>query len=173
MLSGDGVMDTFRLEQLLAPDVADQTLNTESISELTANALPAFIGITRTDGLGVVVGVISDCQGYAVAGAIGTVSSVQGEPVHLDEHEQFGTYYFSAASTSLPVRNGQRRTTNTDGRFVVIELPEQDANAWIQVWGFITEDDLANGELQLVAELPTPVLADAVVILDMEPLRTE
>ncbi len=168
---GDGTMDTFLLNQYIDPDVAEQDLGIDSVSELTANALPAFIGVTRTEGLGIVAGAMRDCNDDEVYGAIATVSSVQGEPQHLEGNEKTGTYYFSAGSTSLPVRNGQQAFTNFDGLFMTIELPPADTPQWLQVWGFLDQAAADAGELTLVAEIPTPVLGDTAITFSLEPLR--
>jgi len=170
-MTGEGTMDTFLLNQYIEPDVAEQTLDIDSVSELTANALPAFIGVTRTVGLGIVAGAMRDCNDHEVYGAIATVSSVQGEPEHLEGSDQTGTYYFSAGSTSLPVRNGQQAYTNFDGLFMVIELPPATTPQWLQVWGFLDQEGLDSGDLTLIAEIPTPVLADTAVTFSIEPLR--
>jgi hypothetical protein len=53
----------------------------------------------------------------------------------------------------------------------VIELPVAPT-AYVQVWGFPTDADLASGELKLIAELQAPVIADTVITGSYEPLRT-
>ncbi len=167
-------MDTYLFNQYFGPDETNPTETLNSVSFLTANALPAFIGVMRTEGLGVLAGAFRDCQGREVEGVIATVTSTPCagdagcEPAHLEGAQ---TYYFSAGSTSLPVRLSQTSATNKDGLFVVIELPPA-GEAFLQVWGFPTDADLQNGDLQLLAEIPSPVLADSVITTSMEPLRT-
>jgi hypothetical protein len=87
--------------------------------------------------------------------------------MHLDGAQ---TYYFSALSTSLPVRHSQQLSTNVDGLFVVIELPAS-SEAYLQVWGFLDQADMADGEMTLIGEIPSPVLADSVITGSMEALR--
>jgi len=162
-----GQMDTYTLNQAISSS-ATQEVEINSVSLLTANALPAFIGVTRTPGLGVLAGAIRDCNNNEVAGAIVTVSSVAGSPEHLDGAL---TYYFSAeANNSLPVRHNLAANTNKDGRFTVLEL-EQDESAYLQVWGFMDGQDPSSDDLTLLAEIPSPILPDSVVISRMEPLR--
>jgi hypothetical protein len=167
-ITARGQMDTYSLN--LALDVASgaQTEDINSVSLLTANALPAFIGVTRTPGLGVLAGAIRDCQDREVAGAIVTVSDVSGSPEHLDGAL---SYYFSAEpNNSLPVRHNLAANTNQDGRFTVLELqPGQEA--YLQVWGFMDGQDPETDDLTLLAEIPSPILPDSVVISSMEPLR--
>jgi hypothetical protein len=160
-------LPTYSLNQLFDPEEPAQTHDVNSVSQLTANALPAFIGVTRTPGLGVVAGSIVDCAGNEVGGAIATMSSVSGSPEHLAGAE---SYYFSAQSQSLPVRHQVQLATNTDGLFVVIELPAASA-AFLQVWGFTGDQDPASDDLTLLAEISAPVLADAVITASLEPLR--
>lgn len=172
----DGQMETLLLNQYLDPGTAAQSLNIGSVSELTANALPAFIGVTRTAGRGVLAGAMRDCDGNEVSGAIATVSSLQGSPEHLDaadctdDKPCTSTYYFSAGSTSLPVRHSQQANTNFDGLFMTIELPP-NANSFLQVWGFTSGQDPASDDLTLLAEIPSPVVADVIVTFSLEPLR--
>ena len=163
----EDALPTFTLNQLYAPDVAEQTDTINSVSLLTANALPAFIGVTRTVGLGILAGSIVDCDGNEVGGAIATVSSTSGSVTHLEGAQ---TYYFSALSTSLPVRHEQQLNTNSDALFVVIELPVA-STAFLQVWGFVDGQDPATDELTLLAEIPSPVLADSVITASLDPLR--
>ncbi len=163
----DDALDTYTLNQFFEPSVADQSETYNSVSLLTAQALPAFIGVTRSEGLGILAGTIRDCNDNEVEGAIATVSSVRGSPEHL---MGASTFYFSALSTSLPVRHSQQIFTNTDGVFVVIELPPA-SEAFLQVWGFIDDADMADGELTLISEIPAPVLADAVITSSLEALR--
>ncbi len=60
--------------------------------------------------------------------------------------------------------------TNTDGVFVTIELPPGQER-YLQVWGFVDDADLADGEMTLLAEVPTPIIADAVVTVSLRPLQ--
>lgn len=172
----EGQMETLLLNQYIDPNTAAQSLNIGSVSELTANALPAFIGVTRTAGRGVLAGAMRDCDNNEVGGAIATVSSVSGSPEHLDAEECTeekpctSSYYFSAGSTSLPVRHSQQAHTNFDGLFMTIELPP-NAASYLQVWGFTGDQDPAADELTLLAEIASPVVADVMVTFSLEPLR--
>ncbi len=165
-----GWLKTYLLNQYLNPANATQNLNISAVSESTANALPAFVGVTRDPADGVLAGAMRDCQGREVSNAVATVSSVAGQVMHLPGAE---TFYFSAGSSSLPVRHNQSPTTNKDGLFVVLGLPPQTAPAYIQVWGFPTAADLAMGEagLKLLSEMPSPVEANAVITGSFEPKR--
>ena len=165
--TAENTLPTYLLNQKFEPGTADQSLTLNSVSLLTANALPAFIGVTRTPGLGLLAGAIRDCQDREVSGAIATVSSVSGSPEHLTGAE---SYYFSAGSTSLPVRHSQASTTNSDGLFILIEIPVV-TTGYMQVWGFIDGQDPATDDLTLLAELASPVEADAIITASIEPLR--
>lgn len=161
--------DTYLLNQYNDPNDDAQSEDLNSVSYLTGNAIPAFVGVQRTEGTGVLAGAIRDCDGNEVANAVATVSSTAGTPEHL---EGAVTFYFSAGSTSLPVRLTQQPTTNTDGLFVVLQLPPA-ATGYMQVWGFTADQDPATDELTLLAELGAPVIGDSVITASMEALRTE
>jgi hypothetical protein len=57
---------------------------------------------------------------------------------------------------------------------MIIQVPTTSPTGYVQMWGFPTEDDLAQGMagLKLVAELQVPVFADTVITGSYEPLRT-
>lgn len=165
-----GYLKTYLLNQYLDPADATQNRGIDAVSEATANALPAFVGVTRDSAKGVLAGALRDCSGNEVSNAVATVSATQGAVAHLAGAE---TFYFSAGSSSLPVRHSQSPTMNKDGLFVVLNLPPQTAPAFIQIWGFPTAADLAMGEagLKLLSELPSPIEANAVITGSFEPKR--
>jgi hypothetical protein len=189
-MTAEGQMRTLLLNQYFEPAVTDQEHDMSSVSVLTTQALSAFIGVTRTEGRGVVAGALRDCNNHEVAGAIATVAAASGtsfaDVMHVyDEEECTGTnadgdplpdctqtYYFSAGSTSLPVQHSLAPSTNRDGLFMIIELPGV-SGAVLQLWGFVDEADVADGEPTLLSEIPTPVIPDVVVTFSIEPLRTE
>jgi hypothetical protein len=165
-MNGTGVMPTFLHNQYLDPSMATQTLaRIQSVSDATAETLPALIGETRMQGTGVVAGTVHDCQGNEVSNFIGTVSSTQGTATLIDGAE---SYYFSAG-IDLPVHHQQQESSSGDGIFMVIQLPPQNSG-FVQAWGYVSADDLAADKLSLIAELAVPVLADSVVTGDFDPL---
>jgi hypothetical protein len=83
------------------------------------------------------------------------------------------TFYFNT-STGLPAKHKDRQATDQDGLFTIFNLPPISGTAYIQVWGFKTDADVAKGAagLTLLAELPSPVIADNVITGSIEPYRT-
>lgn len=161
-------LDTLLLNQTVQPSVANQTLETiQTVSKTTAQTLPALIGVSRTAGTGVLAGSMRDCDGNEMSNFIATVSSTKGTATHLAGAD---TYYFSA-SVGLPVRHSQQAAASKDGLFMVIELGAAPT-AYVQVWGYKTDADLASDTLSLIAELETQVIADTVITGSYEPLRT-
>lgn len=167
-LTAEDYEPTFLLNQNFEPGTAAQTLNISGISTGIATALPAIIGLVRTDGTGILAGAIRDCQEREVVNAVATVSTTRGSVTHL---EGALTYYLDAGA-GLPVRNEELIHTDGNGIFAVFELPET-SSAYIQVWGFVDDADLADGEMTLLAELEAPVVSDTVITGSIEPLRTE
>jgi hypothetical protein len=164
-----GYVKTYLLNQYINPTMATQTRDMAAVSEATATALPAFIGVERDETKGVLAGAFRDCMGREVSNAVATVSSTMGTVDHLTGAK---TFYFSAGSSSLPVRNNVSPTMNKDGLFVVLDLPPQTANAYIQIWGFRTAAELASGEMTLLSELASPVEANAIITGSIEPKRS-
>jgi hypothetical protein len=170
-----GGLATYALNEENDIGMAVQTgVDRENVSVATANALPAFIGHARTEGLGVVAGTIQDCDGNDVKNAIGTIASAasDGNAENIEFVAGAEVYYFDADS-GLPVRRTSQASTNTDGLFVVIEIPPTSGSAqnYLQVWGYLSAADVAMGVagLSLLAELPTAVLGDSVISLTMNP----
>lgn len=164
----DAYVKTYLLNQYLDPAMATQTRTMAAVSDSTATVLPALIGVTRDATKGVLAGAFRDCAGREVSNAVATVSSTSAEVDHLTGAQ---TYYFSAASSSLPVRHNASPVMNKDGLFVILDLPPQTAAAYVQVWGFKDAADLADGQMSLLSELASPVEADAVITGSFEPLR--
>lgn len=161
-------LDTLLLNQKVLPNNAAQMLGQiQSVSKTTATLLPALIGVSRTTGTGVLAGSIRDCSGNEISNFIATVSSTSGAVAHLPGAD---TYYFST-SVGLPVKHNQQAAGSANGLFMIIELAAT-ANAFVQVWGYPTDADVASDNLKLIAELPTAVVADTVITGSYEPLRT-
>lgn len=164
----DSYVKTYLLNQYLDPATATQTRTMAAVSDATATALPAFIGVTRDPSKGVLAGAFRDCAGREVSNAVATVSSTSTTVSHLTGAK---TFYFSAGSSSLPVRHNVSGVMNKDGLFVILDLPPQTAPAFVQVWGFRDAADLADGQMTLLSELASPVEANAVITGSFEPLR--
>ena len=137
------------------------------------DALPAFIGVNRTPGLGVLAGAIRDCDRQPVMHAIATLSSTSSvgnaTPGFVSDAQ---VYYFSAgASLSLPVQRSIRTDSNKDGLFVIIEIPPTSAGQtyFLQVWAYKTAADVTSNTLSLVSEFESVVIGDSVIVVDMDP----
>jgi len=169
-------LPTFLLNQLIKPSDAVQPTGTcnpapcrmsvQSVSTSTAQLLPALIGETRVQGTGVIAGALRDCQDHEMSGFIATVSTAQGmiAPIH-----GASAYYFSSG-VNLPAHHNQQDAASADGLFMVIQLPAAD-NAFVQMWGYPTDADMASDSLKLIAELQVPVLPDTVITGSYSPLR--
>ena len=181
-LHASGYMDTFLLNQYWDPANTTDTISIGDISSGLASALPAFIDFERVQGTGVLAGAMRDCQHHEVSNAIATVSSVSMMPTHLqgtvsvagvDTPVIASTFYFNS-STGLPAKHKDKAATDPDGLFTIFNLPPISGTAYIQVWGFKTDADVAKGMdgLTLLAELPAPVLSDNVITATINVLRT-
>jgi hypothetical protein len=167
-MKAQGSLDTLLLNQIVDPGMATQTTDSiDIISNGTATTLPVLIGKQRTPGTGVLAGAVRDCQGRAMSNFIATVSSTKSTVTHL---EGALSYYFDAAS-GLPVRHTVIGSGSPNGLFMVIEMAPT-AMAYVQVWGYPTDADLAADRLTLISELQAPVIADTVITGSYAPLRT-
>lgn len=168
MVNPSVALDTLLLNQTLgSPTMTPQTVgNIQSVSTQTAATLPALIGVSRTAGTGILAGAVRDCDGNEISNFIATVSSTPNTVTHLDGVD---TYYFSP-SVGLPVRHSQQRASSKDGLFMAIEM-QPTPTAYIQVWGYPTDEDVTSDNLTLIAQLQTQVIADVVITGSYEPLR--
>jgi len=167
-MTSSSALDTLLLNQTVDPSTAMQTLtDIRSVSKTTAQTLPALIGVSRTPGTGVLAGAIRDCDDKEISNFIATVSTTSGSVTHAAGTD---TYYFSP-TVGLPVRHSQQAQGSGNGLFMIIEL-QPAATAYVQVWGYVNDADLAADKLTLIAELPTQVIADTVITGSYEPLRT-
>jgi hypothetical protein len=171
-------LPTFLLNQLIKPtdavqptgtcDPAPCRMDVQSVSTSTGQLLPALIGEQRKMGTGVIAGALRDCQDHEMSNFIATVSTTKGDAAILTGAE---AYYFSfSAGTDLPAHHSQQDASSADGLFMVIQLPPTDA-AFVQMWGYPTDADLAADQLKLIAELQVPVLPDTVITGSYSPLR--
>ncbi len=173
MVDTSDSLDTLLLNQVMAdPTTTPQTVSDiQIVSKATAATLPALIGVSRTEGTGVLAGAMRDCAGFEVSNFIATVSSTSGAnntpPTFLDGVD---TYYFSA-SVGLPVRHSQQAFSSKDGLFMAIEM-QPNPTAYVQIWGYKTAADVTSDNLSLIAELKTSVIAETVITGSYEPLRT-
>lgn len=160
-------LDTLLLNQSVQPGNPTQMFTAiESISQATAAALSAFIGKQRTAGTGVLAGAMYDCLDRPISNFIATVSSKPGKAAHLPGASAF---YFDPMA-NLPLRHELRPASSENGLFMVIEMTPTEV-AYVQVWGYPTEADLAADKLTLIAELAAPVIAETVITGSYEPLR--
>ncbi|MBA3391713.1 MAG: hypothetical protein H0T89_03665 [Deltaproteobacteria bacterium] len=168
-MTSDSALDTLLLNQKVEPDMEMQNAGViKSVSKTTAQTLPALIGVSRTVGTGVLAGAFRDCQDNEISNFIATVSTTSGTVNHAAGAD---TYYFSP-TVGLPVRHSQQAAGSKNGLFMIIEL-QPATSAYVQVWGYKTDADVAADNLELVAELQTAVVAETVITGAYEPLRTQ
>lgn len=173
MVDASDSLDTLLLNQYLQDGTTtpQNVSDIQIVSKATAATLPALIGVSRTEGTGVLAGAVRDCGGFEISNFIATVSSTSGAnntaPTFLDGVD---TYYFSA-SVGLPVRHSQQAASSKDGLFMAIEM-QPNPTAYVQVWGYKTAADVTADNLTLIAELKTQVIAETVITGSYEPLRS-
>jgi hypothetical protein len=171
-MTSSNALPTLLLNQSLSsPSTAVQTgAKIQSVSNATAATLPALIGQTRVQGTGVVAGALRDCQRLEVSGFIATMSATPTTATPMDGAE---AYYFSSG-VGLPVHHNQQAASSEDGLFMIIQVPTTSATGYVQMWGYPTAADLAQGMagLKLIAELQVPIFGDTVITGSYEPVRT-
>jgi hypothetical protein len=170
-MTSSNALPTLLLNQKLSsPSTAVQTeAKIQSVSNATAATLPALIGQTRVQGTGVVAGALRDCQRREVSGFVATMSAT---PTTASPMMGAEAYYFSSG-VGLPVHHNQQAFASEDGLFMIIQVPTTAAMGYVQMWGYPTAGDLAQGMagLKLIAELQVPIFGDTVITGSYEPVR--
>ncbi|MFT3692573.1 MAG: hypothetical protein QM831_05480 [Kofleriaceae bacterium] len=168
-MTADGQFPTLLLNQYFADGTTAAQMDPttiQSVSNSTAQLLPAIIGQTRTAGTGVVAGALRDCNRHEISNFVATVSSTSQKYTPLAGESAF---YFSL-DPELPVHHTQAESAAANGLFMVIQVPATDV-AYVQAWGFPTDADVTGGEMKLISELKAPVIGDTVVTGSFEPIH--
>jgi hypothetical protein len=168
-------LDTLLLNQTLDPNMATQMISQiQRVSTATAQTLPALIGVSRNPGTGILAGAVRDCKGNELSNFIATVSSTEAtvtSSVDVVQHLPGVDAYYFSASVGLPVRHSQQNNASKNGLFMAIEMAPTPV-AYVQVWGYKNDADLAADKLSLIAQLKTAVIADVVITGSYDPIRT-
>jgi hypothetical protein len=174
-MTNPNALDTLLLNQTLNPTMAAQTIgHIQSVSTATAQTLPALIGVSRTPATGILAGAVRDCAGKELSNYVATVSSTEAtltSGVDVVKHLPGVDAYYFSASVGLPVRHSQQDFSSKNGLFMAIEMAPTPT-AYVQVWGYKNDADLAADKLSLIAQLKTAVIADVVITGSYDPLRT-
>ncbi len=143
------------------------SLMNQTVSNSTKAVLPALIGVTPTTGTSLLIDKVTDCAGHPLSNVIGTVSSTQGTATSMSGAD---TYYFNA-DVGLPTNYASQLATDTDGQFMVINLPPA-TTAYLQAWGYRDASELAAGTPTLIAELKIAVPQDSSIVQEQTPAST-
>lgn len=162
----DTIVDTYYVNSPLASPTTNVTIN--AVNNAIIIVFEGATGETIMEGNTVVAASITDCQGRPVANTVAMVSTEAGAQTHVDGAD---TYYFSTGDMELPVNHEDQPDSNVNGLFAIVNVPAADSS-FVQVWGFVDADDLADGEMTLLGELEMTTLADAFMSGGIQPLRT-
>jgi hypothetical protein len=166
-LTAQGYPGTYLLEQYIPP-AATAMRDLTAFSDPTMNSLAAIVGVPRNLANAMAVGDIVDCQGRAVSNAV-VIASRTRQTVDLIGGAR--TFYWSAGSPSVPQRNDQRPFSNSDGRFLIIDVPPISAGYAVQVLGFRTDAELQANTIRLVSQVWAPAVGNSISVAPYEPRR--
>jgi hypothetical protein len=166
-VTATGYPGTYLLEQYIPP-AATAMRDLTAFSESTMNSLAAIVGVPRNLANAMAVGDIVDCQGRAVSNAVVIASRTRQT---ADIIGGARTFYWSAGTPSVPQRNDQRPFSNTDGRFLIIDVPPISAGFAVQVLGFRTDAELQANTIRLVSQVWAPAVGNSISFAPYEPRR--
>jgi hypothetical protein len=154
-----GSKDTYQFDQLVK---AGQTDNDRySVSNATGDFINAWVGVAFDASKGAIAGALRDCQHLEVANAIGkAVDPSSGAAVIPDEQ----IFYFNDAA-GLPTKRSKRTYTDFDGRILFLNVPPTQSG--VQVEAYVNS---GAADLLLVAKATVPVMANSIVIAELDPL---
>ncbi len=154
-----------------APTAAGGSVTGNSVSGVTIDLVPQSLGVSRTDGRAILAGRIADCNDAFVENAIVRVYDADGNPMLPGElNDQPHYHYFNGtpenSGSNLP--NMSQEASNVDGLYTVIQVPVVDDRPYrIEAWGEL------DGNFTLLACEEARIFADAVTILNLDPLRAD
>lgn len=166
-ITATGYPGTYLLEQYIPP-AQTATRDLTALSDAQLNSMAAIAGVPRNLANAMALGDIVDCQGRAVSNAVVIASRARST---TDLIGGARTFYFSASSTSIPVRNDQMPFSNVDGKFMIIDVPPITQGFAVQVLGFRTQAELDANTIRLVSQVWAPANGNRVSIAPYEPRR--
>jgi len=166
--SSEGYLDTYGF--YFRVDLTGPTLTQDGLllTSAAADTAARLARVTRAPRTAVMLVDLLDCDGLYLEHAIATLSSTSGEPVHVA-----GPVVLYAPDGMAPVlaRRDQRHESSDNGTAVIVNVPVELTEAYVQVWGFLDEAALARGAegLTLVAEQRIPLFPDSSIGVEMWP----
>lgn len=143
------------------------------VSAATVETVPITLGIAREPGLGVIAGTLYDCRRRHVEHAAvrlydGPPSDAMRQALAVYEGPGLNTFYFYSG---MPSR--LQEFTDPEGQFLSANLTP-GGTVWVEMWGRLEASQLPAGhpgcaEGCLVSLQEVPVLADTIVITDLNP----
>lgn len=120
--------DTFEVHQVFGYGTDGETFN--SVSESTSRLIPSLIGVEWDQTKAIIAGTAYDCDTEPLQYTQIYVHDDSGNPPSTGD-----VYYFSeSGGTSLPTDHESQPYTNTNGLWVVMNIP---AGTWtVEVWGY-------------------------------------
>jgi hypothetical protein len=154
-----GAKDTYEFNQLVVPGETDN--HRYSVSDATGEFINAWVGMAFDTTKGAIAGALRDCDYLEVANAVG--KALSGTAAAIPDEQIF---YFNDAA-GLPTKRSKRTSTDFDGRILFLNVPPTDTGVTIQAWVAQNGSGVAD---YLVSENVVPVMPNAIVITDLDPL---
>jgi hypothetical protein len=152
-VSKPGNLDLYYLYTRIDIGQAAQSLSFHTASRAQVAAVIESAGDQFLPGTSQLSGVAYDCAGNHLASVIANASPVSAKNGSRLFEAGVKTYYGPQSATPMLTRRTELHQTSGSGRFAIANLaPEKH---YIQLWGFLTEDDRLREQfgLTLVAEV--------------------
>lgn len=152
-----------------APSMADEQQEGNSVSAQTISLIPIVLGFGRVEGSAIIAGTVNDCNNDEVFGTLVRVYTASGELIREGALNDDPHYRYFDGEESFPSPN--QPWSHHDGLYAVanVPIPADNQPMVVEFWGRLTAD----GPLELLGCESGRILADAVTILNMGPLRAD
>ena len=151
-------MDTYQFGQLVKTDQTDN--DRYAVANSTGDFINAWVGVAFDKTKGAIAGALRDCKHVEVANAIGKAVDPSSGAEVIPENQIF---YFNDAA-GLPVKRSKRTYSDFDGRILFLNVPPTTGGVTVQAWANLS------GTLTEVSEATVPVLANSIIIAELDPL---
>ncbi|MBN1771199.1 MAG: hypothetical protein JXB32_08070 [Deltaproteobacteria bacterium] len=146
------------------PDADGGRVRALSISDSTYRLIPTILGITPDASHAIIAGAFEDCATDEVEGIVARLLNASGADCHvLDPRECYSRYFVD----EFPSRIDNQPHSSPDGLYAIAQVPPGD---WtMEVRGRLTAAT-TEYPYDLLGEKTVHAIADAIVIVDVNPL---
>ncbi|HTM19905.1 MAG TPA: hypothetical protein VL172_05340 [Kofleriaceae bacterium] len=150
-------------------DQATRMIDASTLSSNSFDQIEGLVGLVRDPANGAAIVAASDCDRVGIENVIGALSSTSSADGSDPTFVAGYTFYGASGDFPVPVRRNVSEASADNG--IIFSLSVPPGTYYAQVWGFLTEADVAAGRdgLTLVSEIELVVAANTASGVFLEP----